>query len=130
MISVLATDLKFFREPVVCMLQESVRAAAITLARTLRSLTLRLADSAQTSPADSAAAVAAAVPLLLEKGLPSSVGEVQGLTLDTLAKLVKAAAPKAIRPHLPALIGALLESLSGMEVSLTTSCDSSCLCMT
>lgn len=45
-----------------------VRAAAVTLARALRGLTLRIADRAQSSEADAAAAVAVALPLLLEKG--------------------------------------------------------------
>ena len=57
--------------------QESVRAAAETLARTLRGLTLRLADGTQTPPGEAAAAVACALPLLLTKGMPSSVAEVQ-----------------------------------------------------
>lgn len=45
-----------------------VRAAAVTLARALRGLTLRVTDRAQSSEADAAAAVAVALPLLLEKG--------------------------------------------------------------
>lgn len=45
-----------------------VRAAAVTLARGLRGLTLRVTDRAQSSEADAAAAVAVALPLLLEKG--------------------------------------------------------------
>ncbi|KAK9795879.1 hypothetical protein WJX73_005986 [Symbiochloris irregularis] len=96
-------------------IKESVRAAAATLARTLRGLTLRLADRAQTPPGEALAAVSCTLPLLLEKGIPSSVKEVQGLALDTLAKMVKLARPETVLPHLPQLAGMLLESLSGME---------------
>lgn len=45
-----------------------VRAAAVTLARALRGLTLRVTDRAQSSEGDAAAAIAVALPLLLEKG--------------------------------------------------------------
>ena len=45
-----------------------VRAAAVTLARALRGLTLRVTDRVQSSEGDAAAAVAVALPLLLEKG--------------------------------------------------------------
>ncbi|KAK9810293.1 hypothetical protein WJX72_008148 [[Myrmecia] bisecta] len=98
-------------------IKESVRLAATTLVRSLRGLTLHLADPAATSAADSAEAVAAALPLLLEKGMSSSVGEVQGLALTTIAKMVKAAGPAHIQPHLVDLTAAMLESLSGMEDS-------------
>ena len=58
-------------------MQESVREAASKLARTMQSLTVRLADVSQTPSKQAAAAVAAALPLLLAKGLPSSVGAIQ-----------------------------------------------------
>lgn len=41
-------------------------------------------------------AVAAALPLLLEKGLVSDVKEVQALAIDTIAKVVKAAGPEQV----------------------------------
>ena len=42
--------------------------------------------------------------------------EVQAVSLVTVAEVVKGAGPEQIRPHLPLLVPALLESLSGMEV--------------
>ena len=51
-----------------CFLQESVRVAAAALVRTLRGLTLRVADPELTPAADAAAAIKAALPLLLAKG--------------------------------------------------------------
>ena len=106
-------------------LQESVRSAAELLAKNLRSLTLRLADRSQTPPGEATAAVSCALPLLLTKGMPSSVAEVQGLALDTLVKMVKLAGPEVVRPHLPELTGVMLESLSGLEVCTCGLCQGS-----
>lgn len=52
-------------------IKESVRAAAATLVRTLRGLTLRVADPQLSPPAHAKAAIAVALPLLLEKGATS-----------------------------------------------------------
>lgn len=49
-------------------------------------------------------------------GMGSAVPEVAGLAVDTIAKMVTAAGPAAVRPHLPLLVGSLLESLSTLEV--------------
>ena len=49
-------------------IKESVRGAAAGALRALRGLTLRLCDPAATPPADAAAAVALALPLLLDQG--------------------------------------------------------------
>ncbi|PRW21127.1 proteasome-associated ECM29-like protein isoform X1 [Chlorella sorokiniana] len=131
-------------------IKESVRVAGVNLARTVRGLTLRLADRELTPPAQgrqaiaialplllekgacrsvglpsvclsvglgSRQAIAIALPLLLEKGLPSQVPEVQALALDTTCKLAAAAGPELLRPHMVALVPAMLESLSGLEDS-------------
>ena len=44
-------------------------------------------------------------------GLPSQVPEVQALALVTTCKLAAAAGPELLRPHMPALVPAMLESL-------------------
>ena len=49
-------------------IKESVRGAAAALVRTLRGLTLRVADPQLSPPAHATAAIAVALPLLLEKG--------------------------------------------------------------
>jgi proteasome component ECM29 len=49
-------------------IKESVRVAAAALVRTLRGLTLRVADPELSPAADAAAAIKAALPLLLAKG--------------------------------------------------------------
>ena len=40
----------------------------------------------------------------------------QGLALKTTAKIVATAGAERVRPHLPTLVPALLEALSGLEV--------------
>lgn len=40
----------------------------------------------------------------------------QGLALTTMAKIVATAGAERVRPHLPTLVPALLEALSGLEV--------------
>ena len=63
--------------------QESVRVAATALVRTLRGLTLRMADPDLTPAADAAAAIKAALPLLLAKGesSPRSLGSAESPSL-------------------------------------------------
>ena len=53
-------------------IKESVRAAAASLVKTLRNLTLRLCDPQVTSTKEAAEAVSVALPLMLEKGTCSS----------------------------------------------------------
>ena len=50
-------------------IKESVRVAAAGALRSLRGLTLRLCDPAATPPTDAGAAVALALPLLLDQGM-------------------------------------------------------------
>jgi proteasome component ECM29 len=97
--------------------KESVRQSGLTLVRCIRGLTLRFADKELTPPSEGKEAVSGAVPLLLQLGLPSRVPEVQALAVDTIAKLIKAAGPELIKPHLSVVVPALLESLSGLEDS-------------
>jgi len=57
---------------IVAGLQESVRAAATGLIRTLRGLTLRLADPELSPQDEAAAAVSITLPFLVESGEPRS----------------------------------------------------------
>ena len=97
--------------------KESVRQAGLTLVRCVRGLTLRLTDRELTPASQGKEAVAVALPLLIQKGLPSQVPEVQALAVDTLSKIIKAAGPEIVKPHLNVVVPALIESLSGLEDS-------------
>jgi hypothetical protein len=83
--------------------------------RTLQSVTLRLVDPQFSPPAECQQAVAQLLPLLLEKGLGSSVGEVRAIALHSVAKLVKVSRKEALRPHLAPLVLSMLEGLSSLE---------------
>ncbi|GIL84022.1 hypothetical protein Vretifemale_12732, partial [Volvox reticuliferus] len=96
-------------------IKDSVRRAALSLARTVRGLTLRLADPAHTPAKDCSSAVAVVMPVLLEQGLMSNVAEVRALAVEMLGLVSKTAPPPALRPLLPALVPALLEALSSLE---------------
>lgn len=95
----------------------TVRTAAQSLSRALVSLTVRLCDSAATAPADAADCVAAALPFLLTTGVPSAAAEVRAVSVRTVAQLAEKASPAALAAHLPAVIGAMLEALAGLEDS-------------
>ena len=95
--------------------KESVRQAGLTLVRCVRGLTLRLADRELTPASEGKEAIGAALPLLLQMGLPSRVPEVQALSVDTLSRIIKSAGPELVKPHLSIVVPALLESLSGLE---------------
>ncbi|KAK9850611.1 hypothetical protein WJX84_005115 [Apatococcus fuscideae] len=98
-------------------IKESVRGAALGLAKSLRSLSLRIMDVQHSSASEAGAAVAVALPFLLQKGMMSEVKEVQSIALTTISRLVQSAGKEQIQPHLVDLTIAMLESLSGMEDS-------------
>ncbi|KAK3264270.1 hypothetical protein CYMTET_26979, partial [Cymbomonas tetramitiformis] len=98
-------------------IKESVRTAAGTLMRTIRGLTLRLCDVTQTAPSESTATVAVVLPMLLEKGIQSTVAEIRGLSVQLLMKIAKGVGKEQLRPHMPDLVGCMLESLSSLEDS-------------
>ncbi|CAK0785632.1 hypothetical protein CVIRNUC_008843 [Coccomyxa viridis] len=95
--------------------KESCRAAAAATMRTLQSVSLRLADPSATAPVDAAQTVDLLLPFLLDRCQKSDVKEVQALCMITIAKMVQAAKATQIQQHLPHLVPALLDSLSGME---------------
>lgn len=77
----------------------------------------RLADSKQTSTPEATAALAVAMPLLVQKGLQFRSASVRNACITTLAAVVAVAAPADIAPQLAPLISGLLEALSSLESS-------------
>jgi len=96
-------------------IKETVRIAGEVLCRSVRSLTLRLCDAHHSGPSEVKRTIEIVLPILLERGLLSTVKEVQALSMDVLMKLVKFAHGDAIRAHIPEIVKTLLESLSSME---------------
>lgn len=98
-------------------IKETVREAGKTLARAVRSLTVRLCDAHHSPPADVKKTIATVAPLLLQNGLLSTVKEIQALAMDVLMKITKQAGSEEIRPFVPEMVKSLLEALSQMEDS-------------
>ena len=98
-------------------IKETVRLAGKTLCRASRGLTIRLCDSHHSSPAETRSTIEKTLPMLLNKGLNSSVREVQALAMDVVMNVAKHAGSKELGPHIPTMVTCLLEALSGMEDS-------------
>jgi proteasome component ECM29 len=75
---------------------------------------MRLANPQLTPARDARACVALLLPFLLREGATSAVKDAQRLSLKYLAELARVAGP-ALRPHVPELALAALQSLSEFE---------------
>ena len=98
-------------------IKETVREAGKTLCRASRGLTVRLCDSHHSSPAETRATIEKTLPMLLNKGLNSTVREVQALAMDVVMNVAKHAGSAELGPHIPTMVTCLLEALSSMEDS-------------
>ncbi|CAG9462820.1 unnamed protein product [Pedinophyceae sp. YPF-701] len=102
-------------------IKDSVRGAADSLLRTLVSITTKLCSRDAASGPGSAAWETArevldlVLPVLIDKGLPSKVPEIQNVASSTLSKLVTGAPKEALSPQIHTLVPTLLEGLSGLE---------------
>lgn len=96
--------------------KESVRKAALILAKTLRSLTVKLTDVKNgASPREASEVIAELLPLLLTAGIPSPVAEVKAIAVYLIGTIVRNGSSEALRPHLLELVPTLIECLSGTE---------------
>ncbi|XP_062864223.1 proteasome adapter and scaffold protein ECM29 isoform X1 [Trichomycterus rosablanca] len=91
--------------------KETVRKAADSTLKTLSKVCVRTCES---SGASAQRTVGVLLPILLDKGIVSSVQEVRALSVQTLVKISKTAG-SCLRPHAPRLVPALLEALSVLE---------------
>jgi len=95
-------------------IKESVRGAATKAADSLSRTCVRMCDPSQSGAKASMEAVKATLPPLLGAGLQSGVNEVRSVVVTTVVKISKGAGA-ALKPHLPALIPALLEAAGEAE---------------
>ncbi|CAH1774881.1 unnamed protein product [Owenia fusiformis] len=93
-------------------IKESVRTAADVAVKTLSRVSIRLCDVDNGKLGEKA--IIAIIPSLLNIGLASQVKEVRNISLKTIVEISKKSG-KLLKPHVPLLTGALLESLSGLE---------------
>jgi hypothetical protein len=77
----------------------------------------RLASVQHSPAADSAAALAIALPILTHKGLSSHLKFVKANSINTLSSIIDLVTALQIAPHLPAVVQSLLESLSNLETT-------------
>ena len=96
-------------------IKESVRDAAMSLARVLTGVLTRGLEAGESS-SSAQKMLKQVLPFLLSpSGLESGAPEVQDFSRKTLLKLIKSSNGKTLRPFVPDLVGRLLTLLSSIE---------------
>ena len=97
-------------------IKESVRGAAMSLARVLTGILTRGLEAGESSASTGEKMVKQVLPFLLgPSGLESGAPEVQEFSRKTLLKMIKSSNGKILRPFVPDLVGRLLALLSSIE---------------
>ena len=97
-------------------IKESVRTAAMALARVLTGVLTRSLEAGDSSATSANTMLKEVLPFLLSpSGLESSAQEVQGFALKTLLQIIKSSNGKVLRPYVPELVSRLLGLLSSLE---------------
>ena len=96
-------------------IKESVRDAAMSLARVLTGVLTRGLEAGESS-SSAEKMLKQVLPFLLSpSGLESGAPEVQDFSRETLLKIIKSSNRKTLRPFIPDLVGRLLTLLSSIE---------------
>ncbi|MCJ1276828.1 proteasome component M29 [Puttea exsequens] len=97
-------------------IKESVRSAAMALARVLTGILTRGLEASESSSQSADKMLKQVLPFLLSpSGLESGAADVQEFARKTLLKIIKSSNGKILRPFIPDLIGRLLALLSSIE---------------
>ena len=97
-------------------IKDSVRTAAMRLAKVLTGVLTRSLEAADSSSRSASAMLKEILPFLLSpSGLESSAKEVQGFALLALLQIIKSSDGKTLRPFVADLVGHLLALLSSLE---------------
>ena len=97
-------------------IKESVRTAAMALARVLTGILTRGLEARESSALSAEKMLKQVLPFLLSpSGLESGAPEVQDFARKTLLKIIKSSNGKTLRPFVPDLVGRLLALLSSIE---------------
>ena len=97
-------------------IKESVRTAAMALARVLTGILTRGLEAGESSARGAEKMLKQVLPFLLSpSGLESGAPEVQDFARKTLLKIIKSSNGKTLRPFVPNLVGRLLALLSSIE---------------
>lgn len=93
-------------------IKESVRNAADVACRSLSRASIKICDINYGKIGEKA--TKAVLPCLLKNSIQSPVSEVRAIGLSTILKISKNAG-RLLKPHIPILVTALLEAVSGLE---------------
>ncbi|KAI4196024.1 MAG: hypothetical protein LQ346_003321 [Caloplaca aetnensis] len=97
-------------------IKESVRTAAMTLARVLVGILTRGLEAGDSSSRSAGAMLKNVLPFLLSpSGLESPAQDVQAFSLSALLQIIKKSSKSALRPFVPDLVGRLILLLSSLE---------------
>lgn len=95
-------------------IKESVRVAAFQYFRSLASVTMKFCDPENVSDEVGRKTLAIIIPYMLDKGLGSSAEDVRKFSLTTILSLCDRSR-HLIRPHVAAVVPALIERMSELE---------------
>ena len=97
-------------------IKQSVRTAAMSLARVLTGILIRSLEAGEASASTASTMLKQVLPFLLgPSGLESGAAEVQAFSIRTLLDIIKKASGKSIQSFLGTLVGRLLALLSSIE---------------
>jgi proteasome component ECM29 len=97
-------------------IKESVRVSALKLCQTLTNAIVRTLETSDLETKRANAMLASAIPFLLsDKGMESSVQEVQGFAIGALVQMIKKSPSGPLRAFVPRIIEQFLNSLSSLE---------------
>ncbi|KAL4808560.1 proteasome stabiliser-domain-containing protein [Aspergillus unguis] len=97
-------------------IKESVRVAALKLCQTITGSVIRTLEASDPDTKRVKAMLDSTIPFLLsDKGMESSVQEVQGFALGALIQMIKKGPSSSLRPFVPSIIEQFLNCLSSLE---------------
>ncbi|KAL2864567.1 ECM29 family proteasome component [Aspergillus lucknowensis] len=97
-------------------IKETVRVSALKLCQTITGSVIRTLESSDPDTKRVKAMLESTIPFLLsDKGIESSVREVQGFALGALIQIIKKGSGSSLRPFVPTIIEQFLNCLSSLE---------------
>lgn len=97
-------------------IKESVRAAALKLCQTITGSVIRTLEASNPDTRRVKTMLESTIPFLLsDKGMESSVQEVQGFALGALIQMIKKGPSSSLRPFVPSIMEQFLNCLSSLE---------------
>ncbi|KAL2828660.1 proteasome stabiliser-domain-containing protein [Aspergillus cavernicola] len=97
-------------------IKESVRVSALKLCQTITGSVIRTLEASDPDTKRVRTMLESTIPFLLsDKGMESSVEEVQGFALGALIQMIKKGPGSSLRPFVPSIIEQFLNCLSSLE---------------